>query len=128
MKPTMNRIGRNLSLAAAGLGLIAAAGCSSSNTIPMKIQSDPLGAYVLYQKRNPSSDSSGDWIYLGKTPINVQHSIGGNGLSSNEVLRLRVMKDGYSDQIRDWSDKEVDDDIDRMGHLFWNPRLVPGNQ
>lgn len=127
MPISVTRLPRLLALAMVSIGLLAASGCASNhvNVIPMKVQSDPLGAYVLYQKRMSSSDNSGDWIYLGKTPINVRHSL---ELGSGELLRLRVMKDGYSDQIRDWSKNDVEKDVDNMGYLFWNPRLVPGNQ
>ena len=101
-------------------------GCASNKNLPMKVQSDPLGAYVVYQKHSGTSDA--DWIYLGKTPLNIQRSIGDRKLNKDESLRLRVMKDGYSDQVRDWSASDIEQDIDQMGHLFWNPRLVPGNQ
>ena len=128
MKTLFEPVFRPLFATLIGLGLLAAGGCSSSNTVPMKVQSDPLGAYVLYQKRQSSSDNNGDWVYLGKTPLNIQQSIDKNSLGSSGTLRLRVMKEGYSDQMRDWSGKDIENDLDSMGHLFWNPRLVPGNQ
>ena len=124
----MNKLPQTIALAATFVILGFSGGCASNKNLPMKVQSDPLGAYVVYQKHTNSSNDGKDWIYLGKTPLNLQHSIGDRNLKNNESLRLRVMKDGYSDQVRDWSGKDLETDIEQMGHLFWNPRLVPGNQ
>jgi hypothetical protein len=124
----MNKPYQAIMLAAVIVTLSFTGGCASNKNLPMKVQSDPLGAYVVYQKHTTSSNDGKDWIYLGKTPLNIQQSIGDGNLKNNESLRLRVMKDGYSDQVRDWSGKDIEADIDQMGHLFWNPRLVPGNQ
>ena len=38
---------------------------------------------------------------------------------------MQVMKDGYNDQIRDWTGKDLGKEIDEKGRLFWNPRMVP---
>lgn len=122
----MKTLFRSVSLVSAVLILAFTGGCASNKNLPMKVQSDPLGAYVVYQKNSGSAEA--DWIFLGKTPLNIQRSVGDRKLRKGESLRLRVMKDGYSDQVRDWSDEDIEQDIDQMGHLFWNPRLVPGNQ
>jgi hypothetical protein len=122
----MKTLFRSVSLVSAVLMLAFTGGCASNKNLPMKVQSDPLGAYVVYQKHSGAAEA--DWIYLGKTPLNIQRSVGDRKLRKNESLRLRVMKDGYSDQVRDWSDEDIEQDIDQMGHLFWNPRLVQGDQ
>lgn len=122
----MNRYMKTTGLLAAVFTVAMTSGCASNKNLPMKLQSDPLGAYVVIQKHSASSDS--DWIYLGKTPLNIQRSIGKGKLKKGESLRLRVMKDGYSDQVRDWDANAIEADLDQMGHLFWNPRLVPGKQ
>jgi len=124
----MNKLPHAITLAATVAILGFSGGCASNKNLPMKVQSDPLGAYVVYQKHSSSSNDGKDWIYLGKTPLNIQQSIGNRKLNNGESLRLRVMKDGYSDQVRDWSSNDIETDIEQMGHLFWNPRLVPGNQ
>ena len=116
-----------MALTAAIFGLVAAGGCASNKALPMKIQSDPLGAYVVYQEKTSSSSDNADWIYLGKTPLNIQRPID-NKIDKDDSLRLRVMKDGYNDQIRDWSGDDIETEMDELGHLFWNPRLVPGVQ
>lgn len=121
----MNNISRITATMALVYILGLAGGCASNQTIPIKVQSDPLGAYVVYQKK---AEGDGDWIYLGKTPLNIQRNIGEKGLKKNESLRLRIMKDGYNDQIRDWTRDDVDTEISEKEHLFWNPRLVPSIQ
>jgi hypothetical protein len=121
----MNKISRLMAVIAIFSILGFTGGCASNQTIPIKVQSDPLGAYVVYQKK---AGGDGDWIYLGKTPLTIQRSIGDKGLKKNETLRLRIMKEGYNDQIRDWSSDDVDAEISEKDHLFWNPRLVPSIQ
>jgi len=27
--------------------------------------------------------------------------------------------------MRDWSEDEIEAEIDEKGHIFWNPKLVP---
>ena len=97
-----------------------------TKSIPMTIQSDPLGAHVIYQART-AKEGNTDWIYLGKTPLDIKQSIPKKQLKSAEAFRMRVMKDGYSDQIRDWTGNDLRDEIEEKGRLFWNPRMVPSS-
>ena len=57
---------------ALGLGLLT--GCASSvRTVPLKVQSDPLGAYVMMQvQADPADDRSYDWVFLGNTPLDTR--------------------------------------------------------
>lgn len=110
-------------ITAAATGLLVA--CASSQTIPMKIQSDPLGAYVL-MKHKGAEDAESDWIFLGNTPVTTQRRFDKDELGSSEVLVLRLLKDGYLEQVKEWQGKE----LRRIGDdqpLFWNPKLVPSN-
>ena len=108
------------------LGALAAlAGCASSESVPFSIQSSPLGGHVIYQVQSKEKDNSTDWIYLGKTPIDIKRQIGKRQLKKAEAFRIKVLKNGYHDQVRDWNGKEIEEEIDEKGHLFWNPKLVP---
>ena len=46
-------------------------------------------------------------------------------LQKAQAFRVRVFKSGYNDQIRDWSEEEIESSVDEQGHIFWNPKLVP---
>lgn len=118
MKP-----GRPLVLALL-FSLLAACG-GGSVSVPITIQSDPLGGHVTYQLPSSAEGGSTDWIYLGKTPIDINQSVDRKRLEQAQSFRVKVFKDGYNDQVRDWSEAEIEDEIDEKGHLFWNPKLVP---
>jgi hypothetical protein len=105
--------------------LVILAGCASSESVPFTIQSDPLGGHVIYQVNTKGKDSSTDWIYLGKTPIDIKRQISRRDLKKAEAFRIKVFKNGYHDQVRDWNGGEIEEEIDEKGHLFWNPKLVP---
>ena len=114
---------KSLSLAVLVLLLTACGG--GSILVPITIQSDPLGGHVTYQLPPGAKGGSTDWIYLGKTPIDLRQSVNGKQLKEAQAFRVKIFKDGYSDQIRDWSEDEIEAEIDEKGHIFWNPRLVP---
>ncbi len=103
--------------------LTACAG--GSTTVPITIQSNPLGGHVTYQLPSSVQGSSTDWIYLGKTPIDLRQNVDKRQLRKAQAFRVKVFKDGYNDQIRDWSEEEIDAAVKEKGHVFWNPKLVP---
>ncbi len=99
--------------------------CGGTKSVPVVVQSDPLGAYVTYQIQRPAKGAGTDWVFLGKTPIDIKRRISKKQFKKAGAFRLRVMKEGYSDQIRDWTRKEINREIKDKGQLFWNPKLVP---
>ncbi len=101
------------------------AACASDKSIPLTIQSDPLGGHVAYQVNSSVKGTSSDWIYLGKTPLDIKRKISSKQLRKAQAFRLKIMKDGFSDQVRDWNGKDIKGEIEEKGHLFWNPKLVP---
>ncbi len=109
-------------LAAAVLG-----GCASTRVVPFTVQSDPLGAHVVYQVQSEVRGTGGahDWIYLGVTPIDIRREIGNTQLRKADAFVLRVMKEGYLDQQRSWTGPEMLDELSTKKRVFWNPRLVP---
>lgn len=107
-------------------GLILA-GCGGGTvTVPLTVQSDPLGSYVVYTLPPGPEGGSADWIFLGQTPLDLKQIVDEDELQKARAFRIKVFKDGYNDQVRDWSEDEIEQAIDEKGHIFWNPKLVPG--
>lgn len=117
------RLGRSITVMLLLSLLTACAGGTVS--VPITIQSDPLGGHVTYQLPPGADGGSTDWIYLGKTPIDLNQVVDERSLSEAQSFRVKVFKDGYNDQVRDWSEAEIEEEIDEKGHIFWNPKLVP---
>ena len=105
--------------------LVLLAGCAGSKSVPFTIQSDPLGGHIAMQVVSSEKDSSADWIYLGKTPIDVKRQISNRQLKKAEAFRIKVFKNGFHDQIRDWNGDEIKAEIEERGSVYWNPKLVP---
>jgi len=105
--------------------LTACAG--GTTTVPVTVQSDPLGGHVIYQLPPGSKGGSTDWIYLGKTPIDLKQNVDQRQLREAQAFRIKIFKDGYSEQIRDWSEDDIEAEIDEKGHIYWNPKLVPND-
>lgn len=103
--------------------LTACAG--GSTTVPITIQSNPLGSHVTYQLPSSARGGKTDWIYLGKTPIDLKQNVDKSQLRKAQAFRVKIFKDGYNDQVRDWSEEEIDAAVKEKGHIFWNPKLVP---
>lgn len=113
-----------LSVVVVLMGVLA--GCASSRTIPMKVQSDPLGAYV-FMKHKEGGGSESDWVFLGNTPLTTQRQFEKDSLGKSDVFVLRLLKDGYLEQIKEWQGREIRGIGQDDQPLFWNPKLVPVN-
>ncbi len=109
---------------------VVMAGCATTRIVPFTVQSDPLGAHVLYQVQTPVDDnvSTNEWIYLGLTPVDIRREVGKTQLRKADAFVLRVLKEGYLDQQKSWSGKDLLEQVESKGSVFWNPRLVPVNQ
>ena len=112
------------------LGVLLLAGCASTRMVPFTVQSDPLGAHVLYQVQSAVKGSVGttDWIYLGVTPVDVRREVGRTQLRKADSFVLRVVKEGYFDQQKAWTGKDLAEQIESKGRVFWNPRMVASGQ
>lgn len=125
----MKRIPPRVRFAALLTAIAMLSGCATTSVVPFTVQSDPLGAHVMYQVQNTAGGAAAtDWIYLGVTPIDVRREIGRANLEENTAFVLRVVKDGYLEQQKSWSGDELADEIKDRGKVFWNPRLVPSSQ
>ncbi|MGB5709152.1 MAG: hypothetical protein WBM41_20265 [Arenicellales bacterium] len=107
--------------------VVVLAGCASSvKTVPFKVQSDPLGAYVLYQIQADRNDTRNyDWIYLGNTPLDIRRAVLSRDLKRADAFVVRVMKEGYLDQQKAWTGEQIVKEAKKKGAVFWNPRLIP---
>lgn len=107
------------------MALLAA--CGGKNVVlPLKVQSDPLGAHVIYQiQSNDAEQATADWIYLGSTPISSRKNVKTKQLDSKNTLVIKVLKEGYLNQEKAWSLTDVRKEAKDKGTVFWNPRLVP---
>ena len=111
----------------AALVMVLLTACGGTKSVPMTIQSEPLGAHVTYQVNSELKGTTQDWIYLGTTPLDIKRKISNKQLKKAQAFRVRVIKDGFSDQVRDWNGKEIKAEIDEKGHVYWNPKLVPNS-
>lgn len=111
---------------AAVLALLSGCATPKVRTVPFKIQSDPLGGYVLLQVRaDEEDDPDYDWIYLGNTPLDIRRAILSRDLKRADSFIIRVMKEGYLDQQKSWTGEQIVKEAKSKGGVFWNPRLVP---
>ena len=99
--------------------------CAGKRNVPFTVQSDPLGAYVHFQVQSPVEGAANDWVFLGKTPVDIKRFISKKQLKKAGAFRLSVQKEGFSTQVKHWTRKEIDEEIREKGTLYWNPKLVP---
>ena len=73
MSPAFSRTRARL-LALGGAVLLALTGCGDKTAaVRFKVNSEPEGAYVLYQLSGTEAPCAGEWIYLGNTPLQGIH-------------------------------------------------------
>lgn len=131
MNKRLHGAGATLLRSAALVGvLLILTGCATTRMVPFTVQSDPLGAHVLYQVQTSVQGSAGsnDWIYLGLTPVDVRREVGKTQLRKADSFVLRVVKEGYFDQQKSWTGEDLSEEIDEKGQVFWNPRMVRSSQ
>ena len=100
----------------AGLAL----GCASTRDVPMTVHSDPLGAIVLMQTGYEDGTQS-DWIMLGNSPMQVTRNF---GTKSTTSVSLRVIKEGYFEQVKTWEIGDFLSENKEQGRVVWVPHLV----
>lgn len=113
-------------MAVALVGVVLAGCASPKRNVPFNVQSDPLGAYVMFQVKDREGVKT-DWIYLGNTPLVTTRQYTGDQLDKKATVTLRVMKEGFFDQTRVFKGAQLREESKDKGRIFWNPRLVPSN-
>ena len=123
-----NLIGFSRLLALIIVGVFATGCAPKIKTVPLTIQSDPMGAYVLFQVQADRNDvRSYDWVYIGNTPLKTRRSVLKSDLDDADAFIVRVMKEGYLDQEKAYTGQQMVSEAKSKGTVFWNPRLVPAN-
>ncbi len=109
------------------ISLVLITGCAASiRTVPFTVQSDPLGAYVMFQVQADLKDQrSYDWIFLGFTPLDTRRSVLNDDLKNADAFIIRVLKEGYLEQQKSWTGQQMVTEARTKGAVFWSPKLVP---
>lgn len=101
--------------------LLALTACGANKrSVPLKVHSDPLGAYALMQIKYKGQEDS-DWIFLGPTPVVINKSIVFDGATS---ISMKMIKPGYHDQMKTWSAKDFRKEYKRQKKISWVPVMV----
>jgi len=113
-------------LALGGVMLLVLAGCGDKTAaVRFKVNSEPEGAYVLYQLSGTESPCAGEWIYLGNTPLQGIHQFTREQLRNSDRISLRVMQPGYMDQKKDWGGEAFYKEAREKGVIYWTPEMIP---
>lgn len=101
-------------------------GCSpATRTVKLKIHSQPEGAYIVYRVTGSEVPCAGEWIYLGNTPFRGVHQFTEDELDNADKITIRVMRQGYTDQVIQWDGPGFWDEAEEKGVIFWTPELIP---
>ena len=111
---------------ALALSLFLLSACGS-RVVPVrfKVNSEPEGAYVLYQVQGAEIDCSGKWVYLGSTPLQGVYQFDRKQLEGGDKVALRVMQRGYLDQTKEWTGASFYEESKDKGVIFWTPEMIP---
>lgn len=110
------------------LSLLLLGGCGSRGYINLKIHSEPEGSFLVYKIDKLKTDKQAPWIYLGQTPFAGVSLIAEDELDSGDRVSFKLMRNGYLDQVKEWSGEQFLDEHDEQGMIFWTPRLIKSNQ
>lgn len=111
----------------AAVAIVALFNACGSKVAPVrfKVNSEPEGAYVLYQVQGAEIDCAGKWVYLGNTPLQGMYQFDRKQLQSGDKVSLRVMQQGYMDQTKEWTGASFYEEAKGKGVIFWTPEMVP---
>lgn len=103
--------------------VILSSACSSAaKVIPLKVYSEPAGAYVIYQVSSPDGDVP--WVYLGTTPLESALTVESDMAKNASKLSVRVMKEGYFDLKKEWNADKLKKESKQRKMLFWNANMI----
>jgi len=114
-----------LNLLIPALAGLLAAGCASYvQDVPFTVNSEPPGSFVLLQTKIPAQNLY-DWVYMGTTPLSFEREMDFRQLRQAESISLRMLKEGYFEQVKTWSPEDFYELYDDEGGISWDPHLVP---
>ena len=105
------------------LGIFLSA-CSSKQSVKLSIYTEPEGSHVVYMVTQAESEKPSPWIYLGVTPYKGATLFDDDDLDSDDTIQIKVMRNGYLDQIKEWNGEQFLEEAEDKGMIFWTPRLV----
>lgn len=106
--------------------LLLLSGCGDKiASVRFKVNSAPEGAYVVYQMNGTKAPCSGEWIFLGNTPLQGVHQFSREQLEHSDKITLKVMQPGYVDQKKDWDGPSFYDEALETGVIYWTPTMIP---
>jgi hypothetical protein len=108
------------------LGLLLSS-CSSTQSINFKIHTDPEGSHVVYKISRNDAQAPTEWIYLGVTPYKGVTLFHDDALEDNATISIKVMQNGYLDQVKEWNGEQFLEEYEKQGMIFWTPHLVRSN-
>lgn len=111
-------------LLAAAVALLAGCGDKIAS-VRFKVNSEPEGAYVVYQMSGTKTPCAGEWIYLGNTPLQGVHQFSREQLENSDKITLKVMQPGYVDQKKDWDGDSFYEEAEDKGVIYWTPEMIP---
>ena len=110
-----------------GLALLVSS-CSSSQAVNFKIHTDPEGSHVVYKISQNDGTKATEWIYLGVTPYKGVTLFNGDALEDESTISVKVMQNGYLDQVKEWNGAQFLEEYENEGLIFWTPHLVRSTQ
>lgn len=109
-------------------GLSLLSGCADSRSVRFKINSVPKGAHVLYQVEGGDIPCQGKWMYLGNTPLQGVQQFKESQLEDADKITLRILHNGYHEQVREWDGESFWQEIEEKDVIFWTPELIPNKE
>ncbi len=105
------------------LVILSSACTSAPKPLPLKVYSEPAGAYVVYRVDSTTAKDE-PWIFIGTTPLESTLLIDSEIARNAGKLSVRVMKEGYFDSKKEWDADKLKKEAKQRKMLFWNPNLV----
>lgn len=96
-------------------------GCGKKiHPVKMVVHSDPEGGHVLYK----APPTNGQWVYLGATPVKTVQMVDEKIMTENNKFTLRIVRDGFHGQIKEWDGESFLESFENQGKIFWTPHLI----
>ncbi len=113
---------------AAAAGCLLASGlfssCASTKTVDLNIHTEPEGSYIVYQVAKHETNTASPWIFLGVTPYRGVTVLDKDVFNHDDTISFKVMRNGYMDQVKEWTGDQFLQEYKQNDVLTWTPRLI----